>query len=90
MKLNTELKDEKAVKKKLEEKKPVRNRDTQTSQTETSSVCTDTLFTKIDLTFDTHDSVSRAYKVIKSRSVMHLCMHTRTTDRRAGCRNMLS
>ena len=56
MKLNTELKDEKAVKKKLEEKKPVRNRDTQTSQTETSSVCTDTLFTKIDLTFDTHDN----------------------------------
>ena len=56
MKLNTELKDEKAVKKNLEEKKPVRNRDTQTSQTETSSVCTDTLFTKIDLTFDTHDN----------------------------------
>ena len=49
MKLNTELKDEKAVKKNLEEKKPVCNRDTQTSQTETSSVGTDTLLSLIHI-----------------------------------------
>ena len=54
-KLNAELKNEKAAKKKLQVKEPVTNSDTQTPKTKTASIGTNTLFTKVDIDFDIHD-----------------------------------